>query len=179
MAWRLPLYKVSGGFWSLHCLKQAVPTYLRIVEFGASESCPRLLNAAFSFSFSFCEPRAGLAVSSLHPIARSRQVYIELIVEALLITSGSLDALTKEEFRDLKAKASGDVSSVQILLSQQLALVGEARELKEASRQGIKRSADANTVIDGVIDGALDGVRGLTTGALKQSGLITCFEVVK
>lgn len=52
-------------------------------------------------------------------------------------------------------------------------------ELKEASRQGIKRSADANTVIDGVIDGALDGVRGLTTGALKQSGLITCFEVVK
>jgi hypothetical protein len=119
----------SGPGYSSFLLHQAEThrTYLRIVEFGASDSCPRLLNAAFSFSF--CEPRAGLAVSALHPIARSRQVYIELIVEALLITSGSLDALTKEEFRgpQIKAKASGDVSSVQILLSQQLALVGEAR----------------------------------------------------
>ena len=34
-------------------------TYLRIV---ASDNCPGLLNAAFSF----CEPRAGLAVSALH-----------------------------------------------------------------------------------------------------------------
>jgi|ERR1700722_17852654 hypothetical protein len=105
---------------------EARRTYLRIVKFGASDSCPGLLNVTFSF----CGPGAGLALSALHLVARSRQVYVELIVEALLIMSGSLDTLTKEEFQDsrIKAKASGDVSSVRSLLSQQLAsLVDEAR----------------------------------------------------